>query len=311
MIILKASLVLSIFGCTLFAATRGFSAAEPKPSPAKSSGTSWADLEVDKRCEGLLSFVRTAGIESIPDWILEKPECLIEGSSGGEITWSLDTKWRFGTKVLPLRFAIISSNMSKFHAEWCIIRGSKTGCTSVWNNSFDKGNLYKSREEARAAFDGVSKISTGFLKIATKVDEWVGREGTTRKIFGFPYNTWTKAWVSAPRSVPTPDGPASASYELVSGSEFSGRLKFATEVPAALRECLGCEDKQCTHGQLTFAFSDLLFTVEHEISEPQQKKMGVKVGSATWVMVSPTPFTSAVPNWAMLCGNHRFNIQKF
>lgn len=311
MIILKARLALSVFGCTLFAATSRVSAAGPTSSPAKISGPSWTDLDVDKRCEGFLAFVRAAGLESNPEWTLEKPECVIEGSSGEEISWSLDTKWRLGTKILPLRFAIISTNSAKFRAEWCVIKGRKIGCTSVWNNSFNKGNLYASPEEARTAFDGVSKISTGFLKIATKIDEWVGRNGTTQKIFGFPYSDWVKAWASAPRSVPTPDGPASASYELASGSDFSGHLNFSTEVPAALRECLGCEDKKCSRGPLTFLFSDLLFTIEHELSESQRKTMGVKVGSAAWVMVSPTPFTSAAPNWAMLCGNHRFNVQKF
>ena len=311
MIILKACLVFSAIGCTLFTVNSRLSAAEPTAPSTKKMGPFWGDLEIDKRCEGLLSYVRAAGSESIPEWTLEKPECLIEGSSVGDLRWSLDTKWRLGTKTLPLRFAIISSNSSKFHAEWCVVKGRKAGCTTVFNNSFDIGNLYPSREEAKSAFDGVSKISTGFLKIATKIDEWVGGEGTTRKIFGFPYVDWVKAWTTSSRSLPTPDGPASASYELVSGSLTSGRLRFGAEAPAALRECLGCDDNLCSQGALTFVFSDILLRVEHELSAAQQSKLGVKTASAAWVMSSPTPFTTAVPNWTMLCGNHRFNIQKF
>ncbi len=272
----------------------------------------WSDLDAEKRCEGLLAFTITSAKVANPNWTLEKPECVISGSVGGDMSWSLNGRWRLGAKTLPLRYTVVYSQKNiKTLVQWCVIKGSKAGCSNVWSNSFNEGDLYPSPAEAREAFDGVSKISTGFLNIATKIDEWVGIKTTGEKIFALNYTDWIKIWVNAPRSLPTKDGPAQGIYETKGALDTSGSLEFKGKVPPSLAKCLGCENDLCPKGSVNFRFSGITLVLERAYSEAQQRKTELKYAQALWVMTAPTPFESGKPLWPMFCGVEKFTIQKF
>jgi hypothetical protein len=278
---------------------------------AKDVSQPWANISWDKRCEGLLAFMTSTSVGVLPQWTIDKPECVIAGGVDGDITWSLDGKWRNGNKILPLRYKVMTSTKQKPKVFWCVIKGTKAGCSTVWANSFTEGALYETAEAAKAAFEGVSKISTGFLSLATKLDEWVGLKATAEQIFDLPYADWVKAWAKSPRSLPTKDGPALAAYSVDQNDAMKGLVQFKGDIPAALRACLGCAKTACESTPISFTFKGLSLTMDRVLSEGEQKSAGMKEGRASWMMSESTPFVGGEAKWAMLCGEHRFNIQKF
>jgi hypothetical protein len=277
----------------------------------KTGDVKWGELNWDKRCEGLLEFIKSSASYELEKWTIGNPECSIEGNNDGNIMWSLDSTWRIGTKSIVLRHVVEMSADQKTMVKWCVVKGAKFGCAKVWQNSFQEGNLYSSSKDAQSAFVALSKISTGFLAVAMKMDEWVGKTANQESIFDLDYADWVKAWVNAPRTLPATAGSVSASYQVSALSNTSGTVKIIGPVPPSIVKCLGCETNTCTGTTITFSFSGLTLVWERGLSDVQRKRTGLKEGRAAWIMATPVPFVDGVGKWPLLCNTNRFNIKKF
>jgi len=271
---------------------------------------SWAEVALDQRCEGLLEFLKSTTAPELKEWSLNKPQCVISGSAAGDITWSLDGAWQKGSKRLPLRYVVSEARTRKPSVYWCVVKEKKAGCSTPWGNAFSEGELYSKPEAAKAAFEGVLAISPGFLSLASKLDDWVGKSGAQTKIFELSYDDWMKAWAKSARSLPTKDGLFVAEYTPDRESLRSGLVTAKNAIPSSLRECLGCASTPCDKAPISYEFNGLGLSLTRVLTPEEQKTSGQKSAKASWVIVEATPFVAGKPKWPFLCGEHRFNIQK-
>ena len=153
-------------------------------------------------------------------------------------------------------------------------------------------------------------ITPGFVALATKLDEWVGKAGGTPRLFDVTYDAWVAAWAKAPRSLPVTGGIAVADYVVDRDSKTSGLVRFKEDIPQALRECLGCGKTPCDRSPVTFMFSGLSLTMSRDLTPDEQKIAQAKSVNVSWIMMEPTPFIAGEAKWPFLCGEHRFNVQK-
>ena len=292
-------------------------AAEPGPASKKSPtkveapvAATWSDVALEKRCEGLLAFMRSATTTELPEWSLTKPQCVVAGDATGTVSWYLEAAWQKGAKALPLRYQIDETTTQKPKVTWCVVKGKNIGCAAPWDTTFSQGKLYPSPEAAKAAFAGVMQISQGFVSLATKLDEWTGKKGQGLSIFDLSYPNYVKAWAQSTRSLPVTGGVAVAEYSLEAEGSLTGNVKFQGDIPMSLRECLGCAKSDCAKSQVNFSFSGLGLTISRQLTAEEQKISKAKSMSVSWIMMEPTPFSGGEGKWPFLCGEHRFNVQK-
>ena len=287
--------------------------ASDKKTSVKAADTvaaTWSDIPLEKRCEGLLTFMRSTTATDLAGWTLTKPQCVVAGDATGAVSWSLEAAWQKGTKALPLRYQIDETNTQKPKVTWCIVKGKSVGCAAPWDTAFSQGKLYPTPEVAKAAFSGVMQISQGFVSLATKLDEWTGKKGLGINIFDLSYANYVKAWAQSTRSLPVTGGVAVADYTLDGEGSLTGNVKFQGETPMSLRECLGCPQTECAKSPVTFSFSGLGLTISRQLTAEEQKNTRAKSMSVSWIMMEPTPFSGGESKWPFLCGEHRFNVQK-
>jgi hypothetical protein len=281
----------------------------PKKEKQDKFGT-WMDVALEKRCEGLLKFLNDASKIELPDWIVTNPQCVIAGGSQGDVSWTIDASWQKGSKALPLRFSVIETSQQKAKTIWCVVKGKVAGCASPWETTFSQGKMFTKAKDAKDAYNNILKISQGFLSLASKLDEWVGRRGESIRFFDVTYNEWIRAWVQSPRSLPVKEGILIGEYAPDGDSATTGVVKFKGELPVSIRECLGCPTTVCERAPVTFSFSGLSLTLTRVLQPEEQKALNAKSASMSWIMMEPTPFISGVPKWPFMCGEHRFNVQK-
>ena len=153
-------------------------------------------------------------------------------------------------------------------------------------------------------------MSQGFVLLVTDVEGWAGRPGDVEKLYGVTYEDWVKGWVASTRSLPLQDGPFIAEYKLDAKSKKSGTVSVK-DLPKSLQECLGCSKTLCDGSPLTFTFTGLSLRISRDLTSEEQSAKEQKSAMASWLMLEPTPFVGGKGRWPMLCGEHRFNIQKF
>ena len=95
-------------------------------------------------------------------------------------------------------------------------------------------------------------ISHGFLSLASKLDDWVGKSGAQTKIFELSYDDWIKAWTKSARSLPTKDGLFVAEYTPDRDGMRTGLVTAKSAIPSSLRECLGCASTQCDKAPISY-----------------------------------------------------------
>jgi hypothetical protein len=299
--------LLLLTGEDLMAESVGGRDTDPKTVKSK---LGWVDVPMEKRCEAFWAFVSDVGQKHLSGWVMSKPKCEIAGGSSGEWSWALEfTAIRHKTAI-PMRISIQESLTLKPEVAWCLIRNNKVGCAAPWESAFARGTLFANPENAKAAYSNVTKMSHGFLLLVTDVDGWVGRPGGSEMLFGVTYEDWIKGWVAASRSLPVGDKPFVADYKLDPNVPKSGNVQVK-EMPKSLQECLKCPKAMCDGVGLTFTFSGLSLRISREITGDERAEKGQKVAMASWIMLDQTPFTEGKGRWPMLCGEHRFNIQKF
>ncbi len=305
-----ASIFLIFLSCLLMTAKLQAADAAVKGKDDGPAAASWSELNVEKRCEGLLKFFNEQSVANTPDWKMIKPQCVISGSVDKDTSWSFEASWQRGAKALPLRFVVSETRLQKPRTSWCVIKGKKSGCASPWENSFTTGDLFVKKEEALAAFQGVIKMSQGFLGMATKLDEWVSKPGGDYKIFDLTYAEWVKAWSKSTRSLPVKKEIFKSDFKADGEGALTGLVIPKEQIPAELRECLGCAKTPCEKAPISFVFWGLGLTISRETTPDERQASGQKSGRASWVMLEPTPFVGGEPKWPFMCGAHRMSIQK-
>lgn len=271
---------------------------------------SWSDLNIENRCDGLLNFFKQQSILNVAEWTLIKPQCVISGSVDQDLSWSFEASWQRGSKALPLRYIVTESRLQKPRTSWCVIKGKKSACAAPWENGFATGDMFSKKEDGIAAFQGVLKLSSGFLGMASRLDEWVGKAGGETKIFDLSYPDWVRAWSKSPRSLPVKKEVFLAEFIVDKDSSMTGLVKARDQIPMELRECLGCAKSSCDKAPITFMFWDLGLTILRETTAEERQTSGLKAGRASWVMMEPTPYVAGEAKWLFLCGSHRLNVQK-
>ncbi len=271
--------------------------------------SAWTDVPLERRCQVFWAFVTNAAKKNLPDWVLTNPTCELAGGSSGDSSWALDFSAQKKQRALPLRYMIKESPTQKPEVRWCVIKDKKMGCAAPWESVFSIGSLFKDEQAAKAAYAEVVAMSQGFVFLATDIDSWAGKPGGSLVLFDVSYKNWVAAWVAAQRSLPTKDGAFVAEYQLDAKSNTNGVL-VVKNLPKSLQDCLGCAKSLCEGAPLTFVFSGLSLTISRELTPDEQKVNSQKSASVSWLMLEPTPFASSKGQWPMLCGEHRFNIQK-
>lgn len=270
----------------------------------------WSGLDLEKRCEGLLEFLRAKSAAELPDWTMIKPQCVIAGDSNGEVSWSLEASWKKGAKALPLRYTVTEIRSQKPKTSWCVVKAKKSACAAPWENEFSQGKLFTKKEDGRSAYQAVLKLSQGFMVLATRLDEWVGKGKDQIRVYDSLYSDFVKAWASSPRSLPVKKDVFVAEYALDRDSTTSGQVNFKDELPEALRTCFGCAKTPCNKSPISFTFSGLSLLMSRDLTPEEQQVSTVKTAQVSWLIMEPTPFLAGEPKWPFLCGEHRFVIQK-
>jgi hypothetical protein len=278
-------------------------------SAASKSPGDWGEIAVENRCEGIWSWLSGAFSKSLPDWSVSQPKCEIAGGADSGTSWSLEASLAKGSDKYTIRYQIIEQAQQKPGVEWCLVRNGQFGCATPWDAGFGKGSLFKSEDSARKALSDLTGRSQGFLRIVTDLDAWVGQATHEPRLYGVSYREWISGWVSGKRSLPAPEKPFSAEFKSDKKMPHRGEVRVI-ELTHQLQECLKCSDKLCGSTPLNFVFSGLSLTISRGLSPDEQKKAGQATASATWIMLEQTPFVKARPAWPMMCGEHRFNIQK-
>jgi hypothetical protein len=277
---------------------------------AEISIDSWGAIPIEKRCDGFWRWLHRSIDKSLSGWSFESPKCAISGGGNSSSTWSLDVVFLDKKEPFELRFQIIEANGSKPAVEWCLLKGGKFGCASPWEDSFSRGELFKSKDAAKKSYGEVIARAKGFLEIVSNMDSWVGKSIAEPTLYGVTYTDWVIAWSSAKRSLPVNDELFTAAYKLNANSPKTGSVK-PVNIPKSLKECLKCASDLCDKTPLNFEFSGTSLTVSRNLSPDETKASGQKTASVSWLMIEQTPFIKGKPAWPMLCGAHRFNIQKF
>lgn len=95
-----AKTALITFGlCMTFIVQVAFSAETSGSDAAVKVEKSWSDVALDVRCEGLLAFLKATTAAEISGWDLIKPQCVIAGGAGGDVSWSIDAAWERGEGI--------------------------------------------------------------------------------------------------------------------------------------------------------------------------------------------------------------------
>ena len=276
----------------------------------QSVSSSWSDLSFERRCEGLLDFLKTLSAKEVPGWIIKKPRCVISGSAAGDAKWVLDVDYSKGSLVESIRYVIDEPKGRKPNIFWCLFKGDASGCASPWDNSFATGELYKRDDLAKAAYDQLIKKLPGLLSVVTNLDAWTGRQGKSEKIFGVEYVQWVNDWVKTIRRLPVKDKEVDADFDPERENPKVGTVIFKGVMPSELRDCLGCGKTACDKSLVGYEFSGIGLSITRRLTPEEQKSSDVKVAKAAWIMLEPTPFVGRNAKWHFLCGENRYSIQK-
>jgi hypothetical protein len=281
-----------------------------KKAGADSTG-SWSKLSVEKRCEGLLDLFKVLSPASVPGWKLVTPQCVISGSIDQGLSWSFEGTWQKGTKALTLQYVVFETDTQKPRTQWCAVKGDKVGCAAPWEHAFAAGDLFAKKSDGEVAFQGVVKLSQGFLNMALKLDEFVSKVEGQPTIFDLPYGDWVRAWAVATRSLPVKADVFTAQYKVDGEGELSGVVFPKGDIPQELRECLGCGKTACEKSPIVFTFKGLGLTMTRRLTDEERDASKRTIGRASWVIMAPTPFVNSQSKWPFICGSHRVSVQKF
>lgn len=283
-------------------------AAPPTSSPV---APSWSDVSFDRRCDGLLDFFKAVSVKDMPGWSLRKPRCVSSGVAAGDSKWSFDIDYVKGETTMTLRYIVEEIKGRKASTFWCQFKGDQSSCASPWDNGFFRGDLYPKVDDAKLAYENLVKKNPGLLSLVTHLDAWISKEGQGEKIFGLSYDTWLEGWVKTIRRLPTKDGDVLAEFSPKLDSLKAGTVVFKGVIPQSLRNCLGCGKTPCEKSVVNYEFHGLGLALERRLTADEQKASDRKVGRGSWVLTESSPIVSGKPKWPFLCGEHRYNIQKF
>lgn len=283
---------------------------QPTKAVAPAISPSWRDLSYDRRCEGLLDFLKAISAKDVPGWTVRKPRCVISGSAAGDATWMLDVDYVKGSQAQPVRYIVDEPKKQKPSVSWCVFNGDRSACASPWDSTFKLGDLFKKAESAQSVYDALIKRIPGLLNVVTNLDEWIGRQGKSEKIFGMDYREWIGEWVKSPRRLPLKDGEIHATFEAELENPKLGTVLIKKPIPQALKDCLKCEKKLCDKAQFNYEFSGTGLMLIRPLTLDEEKLTGLQMAKATWIMLEPSPYEGRQPKWHFLCGENRYNIQK-
>ena len=281
-------------------------------NPAESAvSPSWADVSLDKRCEGLLEFLKARVAKELSAWSLKKPQCVISGSVVGDAKWTLDVILQQANKSFPFRVVIDEPKGRKPSVVWCLTKGELSACANPWDNTFALGDLYPKAQDAKAAYDNLIKNAPGLLGMVTTLDAWTGKQGKVETIFGVEYTEWINELFKSLRKLPTKDGDVSVDFNPERENVKIGTVQFKGVIPQSLRECLGCGKTACEKSIAGYEFSGIGLSLARRLTPEEQKTYGSKFAKASWILTEKSPASANQAKWPLLCGEHRFNIQKF
>jgi len=293
-------LLLAVSSTRVFSGPEGTTALSP----------SWSDLSFEKRCEGLLDFLKALSAKELPGWTVKKPRCVISGSAAGDAKWILDVDLVKGSGMETIRYVVDEPKGRKPNIFWCLFKGDASGCASPWDNSFATGELFRNKEAAAAAYDQLVKKLPGLLSLVTNLDSWIGRQGKSEKIFGIDYVAWVNEWVKALRRLPIKDKEVTADFDPERENPKVGTIIFKGAMPVELRDCLGCGKTACDKSLVGYEFSGMGLNITRRLTPEEQKMSDIKIAKAVWIMVEPTPFVGRQAKWHFMCGENRYSIQK-
>ena len=293
-------LLLAITSTRVFSASGGASALS----------SSWSDLSFEKRCEGMLDFLKGLSSKELPGWALKKPRCVISGSAAGDAKWVFDVDFVKGSATETVRYIVDEPKGRKPNIFWCLFKGDVSGCASPWDNSFGVGGLFRGKQAATTAYDQLIKKLPGMLSIVTNLDAWIGRQGKSEKIFGVEYVEWVNEWVKTPRRLPIKDKEVTADFDPERENPKVGSVIFKGAMPSELRECLGCGKTACDKSLVGYEFIGMGLNLTRRLTPEEQKTSDSKIAKAAWIMVEPTPYVGKQARWHFMCGENRYNVQK-